>query len=37
VTQVDSDTVMVDFNHPLAGHTITFAVKIVDVVPAVTH
>ena len=26
--------VEVDFNHPLAGHAITFDVEIIDVVPA---
>ncbi|MAZ69685.1 MULTISPECIES: FKBP-type peptidyl-prolyl cis-trans isomerase [Porticoccus] len=37
VVEVDDEHVMVDFNHPLAGHQITFAVKILDVIPAVTH
>jgi FKBP-type peptidyl-prolyl cis-trans isomerase SlpA len=37
VTEVDQDEVTIDFNHPLAGHTISFKVKILDVVPAVTH
>jgi len=37
VAKVEGDEVYVDFNHPLAGHTITFKVKILDVVPAVTH
>ena len=27
-------TVEVDFNHPLAGHAITFEVEIIDVIPA---
>ncbi len=37
VVDVDEETVSVDFNHPLAGHTISFKVQILDVVPAVTH
>jgi FKBP-type peptidyl-prolyl cis-trans isomerase SlpA len=37
VVEMDDEHVMVDFNHPLAGHQITFAVKILDVIPAVTH
>ncbi|WP_339641417.1 FKBP-type peptidyl-prolyl cis-trans isomerase [uncultured Porticoccus sp.] len=37
VVEIDEEHVMVDFNHPLAGHQITFAVKILDVMPAVTH
>ena len=37
VTEVDQDEVTIDFNHPLAGHTISFKVSILDVVPAVTH
>ncbi len=37
VTVVDQEEVTIDFNHPLAGHTISFKVKILDVVPAVTH
>ncbi|WP_461516318.1 FKBP-type peptidyl-prolyl cis-trans isomerase [Porticoccus sp.] len=37
VAALEDDVVMVDFNHPLAGHTITFSVKILDVAPSVTH
>lgn len=37
VVEADTDTVTVDFNHPLAGHTIKFKVKVISVVPAVTH
>ena len=37
VVGFDDDTVSVDFNHPLAGRTITFKVQIIDVEPAVTH
>ncbi|MDX2464399.1 MAG: FKBP-type peptidyl-prolyl cis-trans isomerase [Porticoccus sp.] len=37
VVEVDEETVTIDFNHPLAGHTISFKVKILSVVPAVTH
>ena len=31
---LDEESVEVDFNHPLAGHTIVFDVEIIDVVPA---
>lgn len=34
ILSVSDDSVEVDFNHPLAGHTITFDVEIVDVLPA---
>ena len=37
VDKVEGDEVFVDFNHPLAGHTITFSVVILDVMTAVTH
>ena len=37
VTAFDETTVTVDFNHPRAGRTIEFNVKIIDVNPAVTH
>ena len=33
VKQVGSDTVEVDFNHPLAGRDLIFEVQIIDVVP----
>lgn len=33
VLALDDDTVQVDFNHPLAGHTLTFAVHILVVQP----
>jgi FKBP-type peptidyl-prolyl cis-trans isomerase SlpA len=33
VQEVDEDAVMVDFNHPLAGHSIIFEVEIIDVEP----
>lgn len=31
VTAIDGDDITVDFNHPLAGHEITFAVEILEV------
>ena len=31
VTEIRDETVMVDFNHPLAGQTLHFSVKVVDV------
>ena len=34
ILSLDDDSVEVDFNHPLAGHTILFDVEIIDVVPA---
>jgi len=37
ITDFDEQTVTVDFNHPLAGRPISFAVEILDVNPAVTH
>jgi len=33
ITAVETDTVTVDFNHPLAGHNIRFEVEILDVKP----
>jgi FKBP-type peptidyl-prolyl cis-trans isomerase SlpA len=35
ILSVGDDSVEVDFNHPLAGHTLVFEVEILDVVPAV--
>ena len=37
VVDFDDDKVSVDFNHPLAGHTLTFKVAIRDVEPTITH
>jgi FKBP-type peptidyl-prolyl cis-trans isomerase SlpA len=34
VLAVEGDSVEVDFNHPLAGHAITLAVEILEVIPA---
>merc|ERR1711964_883796 len=34
VSRVEGDEVEVDFNHPLAGRTLTFEVEIIDVEPA---
>jgi FKBP-type peptidyl-prolyl cis-trans isomerase SlpA len=33
VSHVEGDRVEVDFNHPLAGRTLTFEVEIIDVEP----
>ena len=33
VLELDEETVQVDFNHPLAGHSLVFDVEILDVVP----
>lgn len=37
VKTIDGDRVEVDFNHPLAGRTLTFEVEVLDVGPATTH
>lgn len=37
IKQIDGNQVEVDFNHPLAGRTLTFDVEILDVKPATTH
>jgi len=37
IKSFDDAEVSVDFNHPLAGRSIVFQVKIIDVKPAVTH
>ena len=34
VLSFTAETVEVDFNHPLAGHALTFEVEIIDVIPA---
>jgi len=34
IEDVDKDTVVVNFNHPLAGETLNFHVRIVDIRPA---
>ncbi len=31
ITAVDGDDITIDFNHPLAGKTLTFEVKLIDV------
>jgi len=35
--EIKGDSVVVDFNHPLAGHEITFDVEILKIKPAVSH
>ena len=37
ITSIDDDRVSVDFNHPLAGHSLVFRAAIVSVEPMVTH
>ena len=37
VKEIDGDRVEVDFNHPLAGRTLTFEVEVLNVKPATTH
>lgn len=34
IAEIDEHQVKVDFNHPLAGRTLTFEVEILDVAPA---
>jgi len=37
IAEIGEKRVEVDFNHPLAGRTLTFAVEVIDVKPATTH
>ncbi|HEY7774478.1 MAG TPA: peptidylprolyl isomerase [Marinagarivorans sp.] len=37
IKELKADSVLVDFNHPLAGRTLIFKVHIHSVSPAVTH
>lgn len=37
IARVDERQVEVDFNHPLAGRTLTFEVDVISVRPATTH
>lgn len=37
VQSFDDNTVVVDFNHPLAGRNLVFDVEIISVEPAITH
>ncbi|WP_394202624.1 FKBP-type peptidyl-prolyl cis-trans isomerase [Marinagarivorans algicola] len=37
IKELKEDTILVDFNHPLAGRTLKFKVHIHTVAPAVTH
>lgn len=37
IKSVDGNQVEVDFNHPLAGRTLTFDVEILEVKPVTTH
>jgi FKBP-type peptidyl-prolyl cis-trans isomerase SlpA len=37
IKEVKGDEVVVDFNHPLAGHDVIFEVEIVDIKPPAQH
>ncbi|MCW4149763.1 FKBP-type peptidyl-prolyl cis-trans isomerase [Halomonas sp. 18H] len=37
IKEVGEKQVEVDFNHPLAGRTLTFEVEVIEVSPATTH
>ncbi|GAB2722960.1 FKBP-type peptidyl-prolyl cis-trans isomerase [Halomonas garicola] len=37
VKEIEGERVEVDFNHPLAGRTLTFEVEVINVRPATTH
>lgn len=37
IASVEGDQVEVDFNHPLAGRTLSFEVEVLEVKPATTH
>lgn len=37
IAEIDERHVDVDFNHPLAGRTLTFEVEVIEVRPATTH
>ncbi|MFY0992114.1 FKBP-type peptidyl-prolyl cis-trans isomerase [Halomonas sp. C05BenzN] len=37
IKSIEGEQVEVDFNHPLAGRTLTFEVEVIDVKPATTH
>ncbi|WP_108446961.1 FKBP-type peptidyl-prolyl cis-trans isomerase [Halomonas denitrificans] len=37
IKRIEGEQVEVDFNHPLAGRTLTFEVEVLDVKPATTH
>ncbi|PSJ21238.1 FKBP-type peptidyl-prolyl cis-trans isomerase [Halomonas sp. ND22Bw] len=37
IKSVDDERVEVDFNHPLAGRTLTFEVEVIEIKPATTH
>jgi FKBP-type peptidyl-prolyl cis-trans isomerase SlpA len=37
IREIDERDVKVDFNHPLAGRTLTFEVEVLSVSPVTTH
>ncbi|MGB1158059.1 MAG: FKBP-type peptidyl-prolyl cis-trans isomerase [Porticoccaceae bacterium] len=37
ITEVGTEQVTVDFNHPLSGHSIIFRVDIINLAPATLH
>lgn len=34
IREINGDSIMVDFNHPLAGHTVHFDIEVLEVEPA---
>ena len=34
IQEIAEESVMVDFNHPLAGHNVTFDIEVIDIDPA---
>lgn len=34
IREINGDSITVDFNHPLAGHTVHFDIEVLEVEPA---
>ena len=37
IVEMDDDEITVDFNHPLAGHSVVFSVEVIEVAPSATQ